>query len=101
MNRRNFLKLGVVAAPAVILTPGLLMPVKSLWKPLLTADLIVKELINKQTNLLAIQPTKLIIPYTYRWVSYAGIDKYTGAGWEVVILGPRETNTLMRISTDA
>lgn len=30
MNRRNFLKLGVVAAPAVILTPGLLMPVKSL-----------------------------------------------------------------------
>lgn len=33
MDRRSFLKLGAaaVAAPYVITTPGLLMPVKSLW----------------------------------------------------------------------
>lgn len=32
MDRRSFLR-GVVAAPFVITTPGLLMPVKSLWTP--------------------------------------------------------------------
>jgi hypothetical protein len=31
MNRRHLLT-GLIAAPAVILTPGLLMPVKA-WKP--------------------------------------------------------------------
>jgi hypothetical protein len=33
MNRRGFLKAVGVAAPAVILTPGLLMPVRKLWTP--------------------------------------------------------------------
>lgn len=32
MNRRGFLT-AAVAAPAVILTPGLLMPVRKLWTP--------------------------------------------------------------------
>jgi hypothetical protein len=34
MDRRGFLK--VLAAPAIILTPGLLMPVRKLWTPPLT-----------------------------------------------------------------
>lgn len=33
MNRRGFLRAAAVTAPAVILTPGLLMPVKALWTP--------------------------------------------------------------------
>lgn len=32
MNRRDFLK-GIIAAPFVITTPGLLMPVRKLWTP--------------------------------------------------------------------
>lgn len=33
MNRRDFLKSAIVAAPWVITTPGLLMPIKQLWAP--------------------------------------------------------------------
>ena len=33
LSRRSFLMAAVAAAPAVILTPGLLMPVKKLWTP--------------------------------------------------------------------
>jgi hypothetical protein len=32
LSRRRFLT-GAVAAPAIILTPGLLMPVRKLWTP--------------------------------------------------------------------
>lgn len=53
MNRRSFLKLGVYA-PAVILTPGLLMPVKTGWKSLLTPELIVREFMHKQADIVAL-----------------------------------------------
>lgn len=42
MNRRGFLKSLSVAAPAIILTPGLLMPVRNLWKSP-TLDEIIRD----------------------------------------------------------
>lgn len=33
LTRRSFVKNIFAAAPAIILTPGLLMPVKTLWTP--------------------------------------------------------------------
>lgn len=49
MNRRGFLKVATaaVAAPYVITTPGLLMPVKKLWTPPETTILDIEGIVGQ------------------------------------------------------
>lgn len=58
-SRRGFLKIGL-AAPAVILTPGLLMPVRSLSIPSYIRYIHASYLVAFGTN--SVEFTKLLYP---------------------------------------
>lgn len=77
MNRRGFLtgSLAVVAAPAVITTPGLLMPVSTLALPtygpggILTPSMIAREFNRRLQRMVG----AVVIPGT-EWHEQAGVD---------------------------
>lgn len=78
MDRRAFLRGAILAAPAVILTPGLLMPVRSLTalddlRVLTAAEIHAYEV--QQAILFGRYITQMLTPPDRMWLSLVAVIK--------------------------